>query len=98
MLELSKHIECLLLSNNCVIVPRLGGFVAQYTQAEHPADEDCLLPPRRTVGFNPLLTHNDGLLVQSYMQTYEASYPETLRIIEEAVDEIKAVLRNKGEF
>lgn len=98
MLELSKHIECLLLSNNCVIVPRLGGFVAQYAQAEHPADEDCILPPRRTVGFNPLLTINDGLLVQSYMQTYEASYPETLRMINEAVDEIKAVLRNKGEF
>lgn len=98
MLELSKHIECLLLSNNCVIVPRLGGFVAQRTQAEHPADEDCILPPRRTVGFNPLLTLNDGLLVQSYMQTYDASYPETIRMINDAVDELKAELSNKGKF
>ena len=33
MIELSQHIEVLLLENDCVIVPGLGGFVAHYTPA-----------------------------------------------------------------
>ena len=28
MIELAKHIEVLLLENDCVIVPGLGGFIA----------------------------------------------------------------------
>lgn len=30
MKKLAKHIEVLLLENNCVIVPGLGGFIAHY--------------------------------------------------------------------
>ena len=33
MIELAQHIEALLLENDCVIVPGLGGFVAHYTPA-----------------------------------------------------------------
>ena len=74
MNELSRHIEKLLLSHDCVIVPQLGGFVTQYVSARHVGCENLFLPPRRTVGFNPQLKLNDGLLVQSYMQAHETSY------------------------
>ena len=84
MIELSKHIECLLLRHNCVIVPGLGGFVTQYVPARYVPEEELFFPPFRSVGFNPRLTLNDGLLVQSYMQAYDTSYPETLRIVENA--------------
>ena len=30
MIELARHIEILLLENDCVIVPELGGFIAHY--------------------------------------------------------------------
>ena len=98
MIELSKHIECLLLRHNCVIVPGLGGFVTQYVPARYVPEEELFFPPFRSVGFNPRLTLNDGLLVQSYMQAYDTSYPETLRIVENAVAEVRAELQESGSF
>ena len=89
MIELSRHIEALMLTHDLVIVPGLGGFVARCAPARYMADESLYLPPLRTIGFNPDLTFNDGLLVQSYMAVYESTYPDTLRMIEEAVDELK---------
>ena len=55
MIELSQHIETLLLENDCVIVPRLGGFVAHYQPATYVEEEQLFLPPVRIVGFNPQL-------------------------------------------
>lgn len=98
MIELSKHIESLLLRNNCVIVPELGGFVTQYIPARFVPEEALFLPPYRSVGFNPQLTLNDGLLVQSYMQAHDTNYPETLKLIHRAVGQVKSELRHNGEF
>lgn len=98
MIELSKHIESLMLGHDCVIVPGLGGFVTQYVPARRVEDEDLFLPPCRSVGFNPQLTLNDGLLVQSYMQAYDTNFPETIKLIEEAVSELKNTLQNEGEY
>ena len=44
MIELAQHIEVLLLENDCVIVPGLGGFVAHYTPAMRVAEENVFLP------------------------------------------------------
>ena len=67
VIELERHIEILLLSNDCVIVPNLGGFVAHNIEARYQEQEQLFLPPLRTLGFNPQLTINDSLLVQSYI-------------------------------
>lgn len=98
MIELSRHIESLLLKHDCVIVPGLGGFVTQYVPARRIADEQLFLPPYRSVGFNPELAINDGLLAQSYMHAYDTTYPESLKLIEDAVSELKEELTEKGEF
>ena len=68
MIELSRHIESLLLHHDCVIVPGLGGFGTQYVPARRIEEEFLFLPPYRSVGFNQQLVLNDGLLVQSYMK------------------------------
>ena len=65
MIELARHIEILLLENDCVIVPELGGFIAHYQPAHYEENEGVYVPPIRTVGFNSQLTMNDGLLVQA---------------------------------
>lgn len=39
MIELSRHIESLMLKHDCVIVPGLGGFVTQYVPARRVDDE-----------------------------------------------------------
>ena len=96
MNELSKHIEILLLENDCVIVPELGGFIAHYQSACYEETEGVYLPPIRTIGFNPQLTMNDGLLTQSYMQAYHTDFPDASRKIAKTVNELKNTLYNEG--
>lgn len=98
MFELTKHIESLLLKNDCVIVPHLGGFVTHYMPARWVKEENLFLPPYRSVAFNAQLTVNDGLLVQSYMQANDSSYPDTLKWVERDVQEVKERLQQDGEF
>ena len=96
MIELTKHIEILLLENDCVIVPELGGFIAHYQSAYYEETEGIFLPPVRTIGFNPQLTMNDGLLTQSYMQAYHTDFPDASRKIAKTVNKIKNTLYNEG--
>lgn len=96
MIELTKHIEILLLENDCVIVPELGGFIAHYQSACYEEAEGVFLPPVRTIGFNPQLTMNDGLLTQSYMQAYHTDFPDASRKIAKTVNKIKNTLYSEG--
>ena len=98
MIEIERHIEILLLSNDCVIVPGLGGFMAHHMSARYDEADRLFLPPLRTLGFNPQLQLNDHLLVQSYIETYDISYPEALRRIEEEVAELKQHVEAEGEY
>ena len=98
MIELNRHIEILLLSNECVIVPDFGGFMAHQVSARYDADDRSFLPPFRTLGFNPQLRMNDSVLVQSYVEAYDISYPEALRRIGEEVDELKQRLNEEGTY
>lgn len=97
MIELAQHIEVLLLENDCVIVPGLGGFVAHYTPAMRVEGENTFLPPARIVGFNPQLKMNDGLLVQSYMAVYGTDFPDATRIVDKSVRELLSLLHENGK-
>ena len=97
MIELAQHIEALLLENDCVIVPGLGGFVAHYTPAMRVAEENAFLPPTRIIGFNPQLKMNDGLLVQSYMAVYGTDFSDATKIVDKAVKELLALLHENGK-
>lgn len=96
MIQLDRHIEILLLSNDCVIVPGLGGFMAHHVCAKYHTDSQLFLPPLRQLGFNAQLKINDSLLVQSYIEAYDISYPEALRRIDDEVAELKQTLQNNG--
>lgn len=98
VIELNRHIEILLLSNDCVIVPDLGGFMTHHVDARYDNEDHMFVPPVRTLGFNPQLTMNDSLLAQSYIEAYDLSYPEAMRCIEAEVNELKQQLYNDGYF
>ena len=98
MLELERHIEILLLSNDCVIVPDFGGFMAHHVDAHYDEEDNNFLPPQRTLGFNPQLKINDSLLAQSYVEAYDISYPEAILRIEDEVNELKMHLQTKGIY
>ena len=97
MIELLKHIETLLLENDCVIIPSFGGFVSHYTPARWIEDEGIFLPPTRSIGFNPQLKMNDGLLVQSYMTSYCTDFSDASKLINKAVDELINTLHVDGK-
>lgn len=92
MNELAKHIEHLLLDNDCVVVPQFGGFVTQQIAAERIEDEGLFLPPMRTVRFNPDLQTNDGLLVRSLMRTYRIEESEAKRMLHTLVLDLRQAL------
>ena len=98
VIELERHIEILLLSNDCVIVPDFGGFMAHHVDAHYDENEGIFLPPQRTLGFNPQLKINDSLLAQSYVEAYDISYPEAILRIEDEVNELKMHLQTKGIY
>ena len=98
VIEIERHIEILLLDNDCVIVPGLGGFTAHHVDARFDESDDVFLPPLRTLGFNQQLKINDSLLVQSYIEAYDISYPEALRRIEGEVEELRQRLANDGYY
>ncbi len=97
MIELAQHIEVLLLENDCVIVPGLGGFVTHYAPATRVAEENLFLPPTRIIGFNPQLKMNDGLIVQSYMSVYGTNFSDATKMVERKVDMLIAALHEEGK-
>ena len=80
VIELERHIEILLLDNDCVIVPDLGGFMAHYSEAHYDDSDQMFLPPTRTLRIedevNELRQHieNEGY--------YELNDIGTLRVNE----------------
>lgn len=98
MVNLEKHIEKLMLYNDCVIIPGFGGFVAHHVSASYDATRGVFLPPRRMIGFNQQLKINDSLLAQSYIETYQMSYPDAIRQIERETDEMRQILSEKDNY
>ena len=88
----------MLLDNDCVIVPNLGGFMAHHVEARYDEEDGIFLPPLRTLGFNPQLKINDSLLAQSYIEAYDISYPEAIQRIEDEVNELTQHLQNEGRY
>lgn len=78
----------LLKKNPCVILPRLGGFTAEYASAKVDSNSNTFNPPRKKLGFNPDLK-NDGGLIYGYL-TKEKGYSgsEANKVVADFVQQI----------
>ena len=88
MNEIALHIDFLLHSHDCVIIPGLGGFVVN----ESGVDKNGLWgldAPTFELLFNNKLTYNDGLLAESLMKTNNVSYEVAIKEIGLACEELK---------
>ena len=92
MQKLENHIENLLRKHDFVIIPAFGGFVASEKSAQ--MENGYLLPPTRTVGFNPDLNYNDGLLAQEVAKGEGISLKEANAYIKESVEKLNNTLVN----
>ena len=81
MNNLFSHIEYLLLSRDCVIVPGLGAFLTVVRPAAIDYDKGLITPPSRSVIFNQAISSDDGLLASSYARKHSLSFEEARRIV-----------------
>ena len=95
-MNLSKYIAELLVGKNCVIVPGLGGFIANYKPAVIDELRHKIYPPSKGVLFNSNLLSNDGLLANYVSTQISKTYSESLLLIEEESAKWKEQL-SKGE-
>ena len=97
MNELSRHIERLLLSHDCVVVPHFGGFVTLTTSAVREETEQLFFPPLRVVRFNPDLTEDDGLLIADVRTALRCTDTEAKRHIQSLVLKLRQQLLADGQ-
>jgi hypothetical protein len=76
MTPVEKYISDLLHFHDCVIVPGLGGFVANYKPSAILEERSLFLPPVKEVGFNRSLSHSDGLLTDFMARREGLTYAE----------------------
>ena len=88
-----SYISQLLLTNDCVIIPNFGGFVANPKPAQLVPTLNKLIPPSKEISFNKNLRQNDGLLADFISREERISYKEAINQIEGAVDQLKAMLK-----
>ncbi|MBD5355548.1 MAG: hypothetical protein HDR88_00875 [Bacteroides sp.] len=98
MTNLFSHIEYLLLSHDCVIVPRLGAFIVITSPAELDCENEIILPPSRGVMFNQAVASDDGLLANSIVRRSHISFEEARKIIMRETSQIKTNLNTNKEI
>ena len=97
MFSIIEHIEYLMASHDCVVVPGWGAFIANYAASRYDAGRQLMLRPQRTVSFNASVTHNDGLLAQSLMRREGMTFDEAMRFIADSVTTFSQQLKGDGE-
>ncbi|MES2587538.1 MAG: SPOR domain-containing protein [Bacteroidota bacterium] len=75
----------LLMRNNCVVLPKFGGFIATQTEAVIDYSKGTISAPRKSILFNKLLTNNDGLLISAFAQKNQLSYDLANEKIDEQI-------------
>ena len=75
-MQFENLIKDLLYSNDCVVLPGMGGFIAKYKGASLNTSLHTVYPPQKTIGFNPQIKENDGLLVSALCTLNNCTYAE----------------------
>lgn len=94
-MKLEQYISELLYKYDCVIVPGLGGFVANYKSATIQPIQNTFSPPSKSISFNKNLTNNDGLLANLVAQKENINFNVATKNIEESVLLIQQDLKLK---
>lgn len=94
MINIDKHISELLYRHDCVIIPGLGGFVANYATASiHPV-QHTFTPPSKNIAFNKNLQNNDGLLSNYISIAENTTFKEANAIISTFADRCNRLLKS----
>lgn len=95
-MQFENLIKDLLYANDCVVLPGMGGFIAKYKGASLNTSLHTIFPPQKTIGFNPQIKENDGLLVSAFCALNNCSYAEGKNEVDSWVKEQSNAL-TRGE-
>lgn len=95
---ITQYIYDLLLDNDYVVVPGLGGFVCQYQSSVLDRKRATIQPPARTIAFNKALQQNDGLLVQHIVLKDQLKYKDAEDKVREYVAQCNQQLHQIGSI
>lgn len=93
---IEKHISNLLHQHDCVIIPGLGGFVANYMPAM--VDGELVKPPFKGLIWNRFLQHNDGLLANEIAKKSNVSYEIANQEIANFVSVVTSNLKDSKRY
>ena len=97
LLDIKKYIkELLLIENQGVVIPGLGGFVAEYEPAAFDVSENKFLPPTQKIHFNPAYSFSDKNLVDFIAQKEKIDTDKANLHLKEFVTQVKKQL-NAGK-
>jgi hypothetical protein len=97
-MDFTKYIKELLVVHDCVILPGLGGFIANFKSAEiHPA-QHTIHPPAKQILFNHSLVHNDGLLYGYVSQKSGYGYKDVQSLAEDYIRNILNSISKGNKF
>ena len=96
MIELSTHIEYMLLSHDEVSVPMLGTFIVRDMSSKRIDEEGIFLPPYRTVSFRWDEQEAGEAFVASLSKLHNLSRHEARIMCVEYVDELMQTLADEG--
>lgn len=88
MVRPDQYICELLFTNDCVIIPGLGGFVSNTRSTFLNPSQHTFTPPSKKVAFNSSLRTNDGLLAHYISQEENITYHEANEVISSYVDDV----------
>lgn len=96
MLDVSGYIALLLHRFDCVVIPGMGGFVANYSPAVLDRTRGVIYPPSKGIIFNKNLVKNDGLLVSEIAGQLEVPYHDALGRLTGFVEQCRYTLQTGG--
>jgi cell division septation protein DedD len=97
-MRLDPFIIDLLYDHDCVIIPEFGGLVANYRSAKLNGVSHVLQPPSKSIGFNPSLKYNDGLLTNYISSVLAISFKEAADQVAETVADFRRQMNENGRF
>ena len=96
MIDLSRHIEYLLLGSDKVEVPTLGTFSTKYVPSRWVEEEDIFLPPMMSVSYTSEAEGSGIDFVQSIATRFGISLEDASMACAEFTDNIRQELHDNG--
>ena len=93
---LSKAINSLLYTNDCVTVPGFGSFIVNKFSSVYDEKKGKFFPPSRRVSFNPKIKNNDGLLAKFISEKEGVNYEIAVKNIHNEVISWKKKLNTES--